>query len=499
MNHAQMKRYFLCLAAAAGCVGTASAANRMNVLFIAVDDLRPELGCYGQAHIHSPNIDRLAAEGMLFERAYCQMAVCSPSRSSLMTGCRPDRIKVHDLETHFRKAFPDVVTLPQWFKNHGYFVRGMGKLYHGGGKMDDPPSWSEPWVSPKMSHGTYAIPENAAIVARKRAETAALIAAGKKPTRSRDYGPAFECADVPDATYHDGALTDMAVEALGKLAKGQAPFWLGVGFIRPHLPFVAPKKYWDLYDPAKLPPIPNPFRPRNAPEYAVLEGGELRTYDAIPKGTLPDDLAQTLRHGYFASVSYMDAQVGRLLDELDRLGLRKSTIVILWGDHGWKLGEHDAWCKHTNVELDTRVPMILSVPGMKTAGAKTSALVEFVDIYPTLAELAGLPLPEHLEGVSFAPLLDRPDQPWKSAAFSQYPRGAQGTSLMGYSMRTATHRLTLWVDRKDASKVDAVELYDHTADPQENENIADRTDMAAVVKRLTAQLRAGWQAARPDK
>ena len=475
----------------------AAPASRPNVLFFAVDDLRPELGCYGRTHIRSPNIDRIAKAGLVFDRAYCQQAVCAPSRASLLTGTRPDTTKVWDLETLFRKALPDVVTLPQHFKQNGYFVQGMGKLYHGG--QDDPPSWSVPWTSPKLAHGAYALEANRTMVERKVAETRQRKAAGQKPLRNRDYGPAFECAEAPDNQFHDGALADMAVAALREIAKRKEPFWLGVGFIRPHLPFVAPKKYWDLYDPAKIQLAPNPFRPRNAPEFAVLEGGELRTYEGIPHGHLPDDLARQLKHGYYASVSFMDAQVGKVLDELDRLGLRENTIVVLWGDHGWKLGEHDAWCKHSCVENDANAPLLVSVPGMKHAGEHTSALVEFVDLYPTLAELAGLPAPPHAEGTSFRPVLDDPARPWKTAAFSQYPRGVPGGSLMGYSMRTDRYRFTMWLDRRDHSKVAAVELYDHTADPQENENIAGRPDMAATVADLTARLRAGWKAATPPK
>jgi arylsulfatase A-like enzyme len=319
---------------------------------------------------------------------------------------------------------------------------------------------------------------------------------GKELNRAA-RGPAFEAAGVPDNTFHDGALADMAVAALGDAkAKGQ-PFFLAVGFIRPHLPFVAPKKYWDLYDPAKIELARNAFRPKGAPEYAVQPGGELRQYHGIPGGHLPDDLARQLKHGYYAAVSYMDAQVGRVLDELDRLDLRDNTIVVLWGDHGWKLGEHDAWCKHTNVENDTRVPLILSVPGMKNAGAHTPALVEFVDVYPTLAELTGLPLPGHLEGTSVRPLLDDPGRAWKSAAFSQYPRGVAGKRLMGYSMRTDRYRFTRWDPRGKAGEPDAVELYDHQSDPQENQNLAADPQHRQLVEQLHRQLTAGWKAARP--
>ena len=465
-------------------------AKRLNVLFIAVDDLRPELGCYGQTHIHSPNLDRLAQGGVTFNRAYCQQAVCSPSRSSLLTGTRPDTTKVWDLNTHFRKALPDVVTLPQHFKQNGYFVQGMGKLYHGG--FDDPPSWSTPWTSPKTSHGTYGLPESTAIVQAK------IEASKKAPQKTgggkvRNYGPAFESSEVPDNAFHDGALADMAVTALRECATQEQPFWLGVGFIRPHLPFVAPKKYWDLYDPAKITLAPNPFPPTDAPDYAVVTGGELRAYHGIPAGPIPDDLARQLKHGYYAAISYMDAQVGRLLDELEALGLADNTVIVLWGDHGWKLGEHAAWCKHSNVENDTRAPLLIVAPGLKTAGAKTDALVEFVDIYPTLAELCGLPLPNHLEGTSLAPILRDQSAAVKTAALSQYPRSSGGKRLMGYSMRTDRYRLTRWLHADDHSQVDAVELYDHQSDPQENTNIAADPANAALVARLTEQSQAAWR------
>lgn len=468
-------------------------ANKFNVLFIAVDDLRPEFGAYGKSYIHSPNFDRLAKRGVTFNRAYCQQAVCSPSRSSLLTGTRPDTTKVWDLATHFRTALPDVVTLPQHFKQHGYFVQGMGKLFHGG--FDDPQSWSVAWTSPRTTHGTYGLPENVAIV---QAKVAASKNAPKtdKAGRVRNYGPAFEGADVPDNTFHDGALAEMAVTAMRDCAKKDQPFWLGVGFIRPHLPFVAPKKYWDLYDPAKIQLAPNPFRPKDSPDYAVLPGGELRSYHGVPPGPIPDDFARQLKHGYYAAISYMDAQLGRVLDELDQLGLVEKTIIVLWGDHGWKLGEHAGWCKHSTVENDTNAPLIISVPGIESAGKRTDALAEFVDVYPTLAELCGLPLPNHLEGASLATVLRDPMKSVKSAAFSQYPRAVNGRQLMGYSMRTDRYRFTRWVHRDDHSKLDATELYDHQTDPQENLNIAGDAKNAALVARLTQQWLAGWRGAK---
>ena len=513
-----------------------------NILFIVVDDLRPELGCYGKDYIKSPNIDRLASAGIVFNRAFCQQAVCSPSRTSVMTGTRPDTSKVWDLITHFRKALPDVVTLGQQFKQNGYFVQGMGKIYHGG--LDDPPTWSVPWQVPKAP--VYAIPENLALSRAKiqgepdgdRGDNSGAALSsyslpadpavvqskvaggsvepgaaknGKKQKKVEDgtngtsdgakansRGPVYECADVPDNTYTDGKVADLAVKTLQEISRKSEPFFLAVGFIKPHLPWVSPKKYWDLYDPAKIELAPNPFLPIDAPAYAINPNdGEIRAYRGVPpEGPIPPDVARKLKQAYFAGVSYSDAQVVKVLDELDRLGLRTNTIVILWGDHGWKLGEHAAWGKHCNVENDLNAPLILSAPGMKNAGAHTDALVEFVDIYPTLCELAGLPLPGHLEGSSFKPLLDDPNRTWKPAAFSQYPRPQNG-GLMGYTMRTDRYRFTVWVGRADHAKVDAIELYDHRNDPQENTNIAKDPANAELVKELMEQWAKGWQGAKP--
>ena len=466
------------------------AAERPNVLFIAVDDLRPDIGCYGHAEAITPHIDALAKTGVIFRRAYCQQAVCSPSRTSLLTGLRPDSTKVYDLQTHFRDTVPDVITLPQHFKRNGYHVVGMGKIYHSG--LDDEKSWSEPH---RMGPGAgYVLPKNQRLVAD---DARNAKAAGKKGSAARGRGAPYEKADVPDRDYHDGSVARLAVESLQELKKKDKPFFLAVGFLKPHLPFNAPKKYWDLYDPAKLKLADNPFRPKDAPPFAVTDFGELRNYHDVPKqGPLEEELARKLVHGYRAATSYTDKNIGRVLDELDRLNLRKKTIVVLWGDHGWKLGEHASWCKHSNMELDTRVPLILSAPGVKAEGQSSERLVEFVDIYPTLCDLAGVPLPEHLEGVSMRPLLDDPSQPWKSAAFSQYPRNSEGRRLMGYSMATDRYRFVEWRDRQSGEPV-AHELYDHQADPAENQSIAHLPEHKPLVDQLAAQLKAGWQAAKP--
>ena len=466
-----------------------------NVLFIAADDLRPELGCYGQTHIVSPNIDRLAACGVVFSRAYCQYALCNPTRSSLMTGLRPDSTGVFDNGSHFRNKSPGIVTLPQQFKLHGYVSQAFGKIFHGAfetansrPKVTDPPSWSKPpWYgSPQYYFTPQGIEIARQVFAKKHR---------KQLTDSDDWkrdfvqGLATEAPDVPDNALHDGEMTDRAINALGEL-KGK-PFFLAVGYLKPHLPFVAPKKYWDLYDRAKIDLPREKTLPKDVPAVALHENGELRgQYTNMKERDLSDAQIRELRHGYFACVSFVDAQIGRLLAELDRLELRENTIVFLWGYHGWHLGEQSLWGKHTDFELDARAPLIVSAPGRKSPGAKCNALVEFVDIFPSLCELAGLPIPSHLEGTSFAPLLDSPDKPWKSAVFTQVKRGL----VMGRSMRTGRYRFTRWCRQTETV---ALELYDYHNDPVELENIAGRPENTALVKELSAKLDAGWRAAQP--
>ncbi|WP_309720097.1 sulfatase [Armatimonas sp.] len=472
--------------------------GKPNVLFLVSDDLRPELGCYGNTIIKSPNIDRLARRGMVFNRAYCQQAVCSPSRTSVLTGMRPDTTKVWDLDTHFRKALPDTVALPELFRKNGYVSAGLGKIYHGEASthsgLDDLQSWSD------SADGKFTPSSEAPSPAKpKRQPKPPMIENGITLT-STDRGQAFRATDEGPNGGGEGKLADQDIAALRGFKTSSKPFFLAVGFHKPHLPFISPKAYWDLYDPAKIPLAENRFLPKDAPDYALVEKPELWSYSGVPDVShLPESYARQLKHGYYAAVSYMDAQLGRVLDELDRLGLTKNTIVVLWGDHGWKLGEHDRWAKHSNVENDVRAPLIISAPRMKAKGKKTDALVEFVDIYPTLADLAGLALPHKLEGVSARPLLDSPKRPWKSAAFSQYPRNERGKKLMGYTMRTDRYRLTRWVNPEDHTKVDAVELYDHQADPAENTNIASDPKNASLVAKLTQQFLGGWKEAVPTK
>jgi sucrose-6-phosphate hydrolase SacC (GH32 family)/arylsulfatase A-like enzyme len=465
-------------------------AAPLNVLFIAIDDLRPELGCYGAKHIQSPNIDRLAQRGLLFERAYCQQAVCNPSRASILSGCRPDTTKVMANNTFMRPMMPDVVSLPQHFKNNGWYSVSLGKIFHHSEKEpgNDPLSWSEPaWFHGEPFQHWFS---------KESAEEIKRLKKLPPEQRPKLIRPApFEAAVEPDASYPDAQTAAKAIETLQRLKAMEKPFFLGVGFVKPHLPFTAPQKYWDLYPAETIKLPPNYYPTKGAPEAAFHNGYELRSYGGIPpKGGISDETALNLIRGYRACTTFMDVQVGRVLDELDRLGLRENTIVVFWGDHGYHLGENGLFTKMTNFELGTHVPLIVSAPGMKTAGQRTRALVELVDLYPTLAELAGLSKPLHLEGRSFAPLLADPAQPWKQAAFSQYLRPGPDR-IMGRSVRTDRWRYTEWVNGKNESVGN--ELYDEEGDPQENVNIVSDPKNAPVVAQLVAQLHAGWKAALP--
>ncbi|MBT8044028.1 MAG: sulfatase, partial [Verrucomicrobiae bacterium] len=476
--------FLVCLTAISALIVTLSAATsaqakdqKLNVLFIAVDDLRPEIGAYGAAPIKTPNMDRLAASGMLFDRAYCQQAICMASRASLLSGYRPNRGEMFRCGALFEHV-PDALTINQHFLNNGYQTVGIGKIYHH--HSDTKQGWSKKYYFPE---GDWTGRGYVTTAAKKMVQE---YTRNHPNSKRKGLGPAYESADVPDSAYADGVVAERAIQELNRLKA--EPFFLAVGFAKPHLPFCAPKKYWDLYDPNDIQLASNPRAPRNSPKIAWTGWGELRGYIGMPKkGPMPDQLARELIHGYYASTSYADAMIGKVLDELDRLDLTDKTVVVLWGDHGWKLGDHGMWCKHTNFELDTRVPLIVRAPGMKAAGKKTRALTELVDLYPSLVDLCGLDAPKHLQGTSFAPLLDQPRQTWKTAAFSQYPRG-RARSTMGYSMRTDRYRYTEWRNNQ-SGKVIARELYDHQTDPAENNNLAGQAKQQQLVKKLSTKLR----------
>lgn len=485
----------------------ASLQERPNILFIPVDDLRPDLGCYGNAYIHTPNIDRLAANGLVFSRSYCQQSVCNPSRASLLTGLRPDAIQVWDLYTSFRENVPDVKTLPQFFKENGYTSIGIGKTFHN--NIPDTLSWTEKPHIDGFPFDPDAVYMNEDNLASQESKKQNLMAQGKSRIDQLGHwylkAKATECADTTDDAYFDGAQTSLAIDLLHQLAGQDKPFFLSVGYYRPHLPFNAPKKYWDMYQRDALPLAENQFTPAGSPAYAMHGDRELRNYDDCHDLPFPDEAPwnearqREMIHGYYASVSYVDAQVGRLLDALEKEGLAENTIIVLWGDHGWKLGEHNGWCKQTNYEIDTRVPMIFSGKGVKARGQKSAALTEFVDIYPTLCEMAGFTVPSHLQGKSLLPLLSEPDLEWKKAAFSQFligrfvPPDQRKDERMGYTIRTDQYRYVEWYmwnkeEKKRGELLDR-ELFDHHTDPQENINLAVGDKHDITMEELSKQLK----------
>ncbi len=459
--------------------------HRPNVLLICVDDLKPLAGCYGSPLVRTPNLDRLAARGLLFERAYCNQAVCAPSRNALMIGLRPQSIGIYDLGTNFRLAVPDAVTLAQHFKLHGWRTEALGKIFHvGHGNHEDPASWSVPHWGPKGGPaGGYVLPENR--TPQPTREEARFANAPEAKAAKLPRGAPTECADVPDSTYADGRIADEAIRRLqAARQRPDQPFFLAVGFLKPHLPFVAPKKYWDLYDPLALPMPTVKTPPTGAPPFAPTTWGELRQYSDIPAtGPLDDAKARHLIHGYYAATSYMDAQLGRVLDALDATGLANNTIIVLWGDHGWHLGDHGMWCKHTNYEQATRIPLIIVAPGVTRPGTRTLALAESVDLYPTLCELAGLPVPKGLDGSSLTAVLRDPQAPGKKAVFHVYPRG----NLMGRAVRTERYRLVEWKAIAQPASTAVLELYDYQTDPEETRNLsASQPDVAASLQALLA-------------
>lgn len=456
------------------------AAGRPNILFICIDDLKPLLGCYGDPLAKTPNLDRLAGRSVRFERAYCNQAVCAPSRNTLLTGLRSQTLGIYDLGTNFRVARLNAVTLPQYFKQHGYKTSALGKIFHvGHGNYEDPVSWSTPhW---KLSVISYALPASKSPKGLTREE--ALFA--NEPANGLPRGAAFEAANVPDAGYPDGAMADEAILRLqDAAAHPEQPFFLALGFVKPHMPFCAPGKYWDQFSRQAFPLATLRTPPEGAPRYAPTGWGEVRAYRDMPEsGPLPEEIQREMIHGYYAATSYMDAQLGRVLDEFDRLKLGDKTIIMLWGDHGWHLGDHGMWSKHTNYEQATHIPVLLSAPGGKT-GVASHSLLETVDLYPTLCELAGLPVPEGLDGRSAAATLDDPAAPTKDHILHVFPRSPGGRHLIGRAVRTARYRLVEWKVPGAAPDTADLELYDFETDPGETKNLA------AEQPRVVAELRA---------
>ncbi len=453
----------LCVLASCACAAT---PGKLNVLFIAVDDMNNDLGCYGNPVVKSPNIDKLAARGVKFDRAYCQFPLCSPSRSSIMTGLRPDTTRVFDLQYHFRKGLPDVVTIPQLFSRNGYYAARVGKIFHYGNPgdigtsgLDDPASWQE-FYNPAGRDKT-TLESDVINYTPQRGLGSAMAFLGDKDGRDEDHT--------------DGKVATQAIELLEKHKGG--PFFLAVGFYKPHTPYIAPKKYFDLYPLEKIqvPEVPADYA-KTVPPAALF------STKPWPNFGVTHQQAREVKQGYYAAISFVDAQIGRVVDALDRLGLRDNTVIIFWSDHGYSLGTHGLWMKQSCFEDSARVPMIIAGPGVK-AGAVSPRLVEFVDVYPTLADLAGLKPPANLAGVSLRPLLVKPDAEWNRPAFTQVERGG----YPGHSVRTPRWRYTEWDEGKQGT-----ELYDEQNDPGEMKNLAADPQHAATIAELKALVQRNW-------
>lgn len=473
-----------------------SGSQKTNVLFIYLDDLRCELKCYGESKIISPNIDKLAGRSVVFNKAYCQIPICMPSRVSTLSGMYSRTMG----QGHLRNLLgTGLSSLPGHFKANGYDTISVGKVYHF--NNDDEPSWSRRYTDTFYEQklvcdgycSGYQLEENKKGLTYSRT--------------GRNSSSITECVDAPESSYPDGLIADTAIAELKKYSKSGQPMFLAAGFYRPHLPWAAPKKYWDLYHREEIDIAANPFFPKNA--ITRNTWGDLRHYgdtevnaanvngscDADSFPVLSEDKQRELVHGYRACVSFVDAQIGRVLDSLEKLGMADNTVVVLCSDHGWQLGEHKLWSKCSNYEEALRVPLMIASPGI-TKGDRTEALSELVDIYPTLCELTGLSAPAHLEGTSMVPLLKKPSRPWKSAAFNIWG-GAR-------SMRTDRYRLTVYDKAKPEGNTYQLpgqgryELYDYKSDPAGNVNIATDPKNKELLDKLIGQMKAGYKAARPN-
>lgn len=483
-------------------------ANPKNVLFIAVDDLKPLMGCYGYDYAVTPNIDKLADDGTVFLNAHCQQALCGPSRVSLLTGYYPDTTGIYGMgpeKYKLREKYPDMVTLPQHFKNNGYNTIGTGKIYDPRNVEDD---WNGPqdavaWTtffgsnpynkktgSPIVG-GHYHNPDLKDLADRLSAEGRAMGLNGKELrfyVRDHGGGPAVECYDVPDDAYKDGGIANRGIEQLEILQHSDQPFFLALGFLKPHLPFVAPKKYWDLYDRDQLDLAPFQHYPEGAPKCAETDYVEARTYSGVPaEGTISEATQRELLHGYLACVSYVDAQIGKVVGKLKETGRAKDTVIVVWGDHGFHLGDKQLWGKHTTYEQSTRSPLIIANAG-KPAGQSVSP-VNFIDIFPTLCELTGLETPEGLDGKSLVPVLKDPTASVQNYAASIYPHNG----YWGIAIRTERYRYVTWYKGENnkawqgqrfADNPEFTELYDYKNDPHERQNLSGHPEYSAIEKQL---------------
>ncbi len=441
--------------------------QKMNILFIGVDDLRPELGCYGENEIKSPNIDELASQGVVFTNAYCNSPVSGASRTSLLTGVRPKHDTIFEWNARADEDIPDLATLPEYLKQNGYYTISNGKIFH---DLDDSPeSWSEDAWQTDMAFPGYALEKNKTLTEIEK-----------------QRGPATECANVHDTVYADGKIAQKTINDLIRLKKSKKPFFLAAGFMKPHLPFNCPKKYWNLYNPDSITPATNQFKPENAPEQAIHNFGELRSYSDIPKkGPLTSAQKKHLKHGYYACVSYIDAQIGKVLTALDSLGMADNTIIVLWGDHGWLLAEHTLWCKQCNFNDALHAPLIIKAPNYKPA--HTNALTEFVDLYPTIVDFCKLNAPSHIDGESLLPVLKNPDSKGKNEIYARfYHQISVKSGDYLYTEWYVPGYLSDYAHMKDS--VYAYMLYNHKTDPDENIDISKNEKNRKIVKRLSNKL-----------
>lgn len=457
------------------CIGVTSTkgSERPNVLLILVDDLKPTIGGYGDTHATTPNLDELITRGMRFDAAYCNQAVCAPSRFTLMLGSHSTSTGLYGLGSQLREMLPDAVTMPQHFAKHGYRTESLGKVFHvGHGNLGDSQSFMVPHFKDKVIE--YLDPDSTAGGQLTREE--ALFTNQKLgQIRSLPRGAAFESPVADDIDYADGRVATETVkrlrEAVRRRKQDGTPFFIAAGFVRPHLPFSVPQRYWDMHDADSLPMPMHESLPEGAPAVAGKRGGEIAAYEPVPtSGEFSPELKQNLIHGYYASVSYVDAQIGRVMNAVDELGLDENTIIVLWGDHGFHLGDHGIWTKHTNYEQATRIPILFVVPGVAKPGSSTGQPAETVDIFPTLAELAGLPRPQGpqpIDGVSLVPVLQDANHRVRDHVFHAYPR-----KKLGRAIRTERYRLVEWRSFDVGETEAEYELYDYQSDPHETQNLA---------------------------
>ena len=476
----------LLLTAPAPVAGARQPPERPNILLLLVDDLKPALGCYGDPHARTPHLDKLAERGMRFELAYCNQAVCAPSRFTLMLGSHSTATGLYGLGNKLRHSHPRAVTMPQFFARHGYRTESMGKIFHiGHGNEGDPESFSVPHFHDKVIE--YLDPASTEGGKLTR-EEAYFTNQQLDRIHSLPRGAAYEATPSRDEDYADGRVAAEAIRRLQAASKRKEPFFMAVGFVRPHLPFSAPARYWDLHDPARLPLQRSEDHPAGSPKIAHKRAGEIAMYAPVPRRNedYTSELKRRLIHGYYASVSYMDAQLGKVIAELDRLKLSRNTVIAVWGDHGFHLGDLGIWTKHTNYEQANRIPLLLIAPGVTTGGTATRQLAESVDLFPTLAELAGLPapsVPQPLNGVDLVPVLKDPSRRVRDHAFHCYPRRG---GVIGRAIRTERYRMVEWKKPGAPANTAQYELYDYRDGQIERRNIA--SDHPGILARHKAIL-----------